>query len=355
MTIIIKRLLLSLFSLFLCLVVLEIGIRVLSKNKPDKVAKIFDRGDYVYSQAPEQRHVWTRGVTNKLTVVVIGDSIANGAGIQPYDRFADRLESFLNYNDKTLPADVFLLAKGGLSTEEEYNSYMKIAVSFKPDVIILSMCLNDAENMRDKTLHSEWKKARLPRVPPKWLAPILKPSQILSLIYIKSEYVRCQKATGQYYRNLYSDDYAGWQQMKSALLSFKAVCDENNIKFIAVMFPSVSVVDQPRYPFQFAHDKINAVLEGANIEHIDLLDIYAGKSSMRLQALPGLDAHPNEIAHNMAAVRIFETLMNKGYISDTYVYSKARPYSEGFWKYLFERMRDPIGYFFKEKEEPSTE
>jgi len=351
MNIILKRICLSFFSILICLIILEFGIRILSKNKPDKVAKIFDRGDYVYRTSPEKLHPWTKGVTNKLEIIVIGDSIANGSGVQPYDRFSNRLESFLNYSPDTLPAEVLLFAKGGLSTEQEYNSYLRKAIARKPDIMILSICLNDAEDWGNKSLHREWKKARMPKTPPKWLALILRPSKILSLIYIKAEYIRCQKATQIYYKNLYNDDYAGWQKMRSSILGFKTACDQNNIQFLAVMFPSVSAVDQPTYPFQFAHEKIAKVMQEGDIEYIDLLDIYKGKSSMRLQALPGLDAHPNEIAHNMAAVRIFETLMHRGYISDKYVYSKARPYSEGFWKYLFEKMRDPIGYFFKKEKE----
>jgi lysophospholipase L1-like esterase len=327
------------------------GIRILSKNKTDKVAKIFDRGDFIYRADPARLHPWTQGATNKLTILVIGDSIANGAGVQPYDRFANRLEAYMNYNPNTLPVEVFLFAKGGLSTQQEFNSYIGKARALKPDVIILSMCLNDAEDWGNKHIHRAWKKARIPNSPPKWLAPILRPSKILSLIYIKAEYMRCQRATNAYYKNLYNDEYSGWKNMQSSILKFKTVCDEDNIKFLAVMFPSVSVVDQPVYPFQFAHDKIGAVMVEGNINYIDLLDMYKGKSSMRLQALPGLDAHPNEIAHNMAAVRIMETLLEQEFISEDYVPDKVKPYSEGFWKYLFEKMRDPIGYFFKDKEQ----
>jgi lysophospholipase L1-like esterase len=351
MNIIFKRVSLSLFSIFICLIILEFGIRIISKNKPDKIEKIFDRGDYVYRSSSEQLHPWTKGVTNKLTVLVIGDSIANGSGVQPYDRFANRLEAYLNCSPDTLPAEVFLFAKGGLSTEEEYNAYIRKAIELKPDIMILSICLNDAEDAGNKTLHEKWRKARMPKLPPKWLAPILKPSKILSLIYIKAEYMRCQKATRKYYKNLYNEEYRGWQKMKSAILDFKKACEQENIQFLAVLFASVSVTDKPTYPFLFAHEKIAEVMKEGNIQYIDLLDLYKGKSSMRLQALPGLDAHPNEIAHNMAAVRIFETLVDKGYISDKYVYSKAEPYSEEFWKYLFERMRNPIDYFFNQEKE----
>lgn len=73
-----------------------------------------------------------------------------------------------------------------------------------------------------------------------------------------------------------------------------------------------------RYPLQFAHDHIHHVCHDGGIPYLDLLPAFQETSSDRMQAIPGIDPHPSEIAHRIAAEAIVAYLLEEGHISDGY-------------------------------------
>jgi len=80
---------------------------------------------------------------------------------------------------------------------------------------------------------------------------------------------------------------------------------ERKVPLVAVVFPLFGIAMNAHYPFYPIHEKINALLESLTVAHIDLSSIYAGIPLERLQVIPGVDRHPNEIAHRMAAERLY--------------------------------------------------
>ncbi len=55
------------------------------------------------------------------------------------------------------------------------------------------------------------------------------------------------------------------------------------------------------YPYRAQHEQILAKLAELGIEAIDLWPLYEGVETRRLAVTPFTDAHPNELAHRIAA------------------------------------------------------
>ncbi|HWX25185.1 MAG TPA: SGNH/GDSL hydrolase family protein, partial [Vicinamibacteria bacterium] len=80
-------------------------------------------------------------------LAVLGDSVTLGAGIEAKEAFPQVLESRLE--DLGRPVEVFNVALWGWSTRQEEIAYRKIARPYKPDSVILAVCLNDIPELQN--------------------------------------------------------------------------------------------------------------------------------------------------------------------------------------------------------------
>ena len=71
-----------------------------------------------------------------------------------------------------------------------------------------------------------------------------------------------------------------------------------------------------RYPFYEIHKKVDALLTSLGVPHLDLSSSFKGIPLERLQVIPGVDRHPNEIAHRMAAEAIYLWLEKEKAVPD---------------------------------------
>ena len=80
------------------------------------------------------------------------------------------------------------------------------------------------------------------------------------------------------------------------------------MKLVAVIFPLLAMPLDDSYPFEAVHGFLHSLLSERQIPFVDLRDAYRGMPNERLQAIPGKDPHPSEIAHRVAAEVIEKTL-----------------------------------------------
>ncbi len=335
------RVLLLLLALLFTLGVAEVFMRVLGPQVRAHRPSVMDRPQLDFYPGDSRLHAWSRGAKDALRVAVVGDSITAGTGVQFYDAYPWRLELLLNLNDGVRPAVVDVWAKGGMNTEQEAKHLLKKALAWKPDVLILGMCLNDAENQGQAEELNRWRDEMVPRAPPPWLADILRRTRVGSWIYQKAEDLRANRGFLKYYRQLYSTDYSGWKKMERAIGTFNESCREANVPLVVVIFPLMSNVD--RYPFEFAHRQIGGVLEREGVRHLDLLRVFQGLSPVRLQAIPNVDAHPSEIGQRIAAEAIFQYLLANGLVDKSYTPQQVRGSPQRMWGILRSFVQNAAG------------
>ena len=125
----------------------------------------------------------------------------------------------------------------------------------------------------------------------------------------------------------------------------REMCDREGASLAAVIFPLMSHDLRPgRYPFSGNHEKMGKVFRDERIPVIDLLDAFTGLSPERMQAIPAIDPHPNEIAHRVAAESIFDSLLRLGLVDGNYRPRMQKEHSlPGIWKRHWERIHGPVG------------
>ena len=79
-------------------------------------------------------------------IIVLGDSVVFGHGLEPSQAFPQLLEASLRASGRDV--DVFNLALPGWSTRQERLAYERIARKYKPNAVLLAVCLNDLAELQ---------------------------------------------------------------------------------------------------------------------------------------------------------------------------------------------------------------
>jgi len=80
-------------------------------------------------------------------VACLGDSVTLGYGIRPQDAWPEVLQDLLAARGQR--AEVFNVAFGGWSTRQELIAYRRLARKYRPDQVLLGVCLNDVPEMQN--------------------------------------------------------------------------------------------------------------------------------------------------------------------------------------------------------------
>ncbi len=331
------RLVLVLLALLFSLAVLEVFMRLGKPKTLKDLESTWDRSPRLFFNV--RPNPWVKGARDPLRVAVVGDSFANGQGVQADDSFGLRLERLLNLNEGVRPAEVRIWAKGGLTTDEEM-AYLEDVVAWKPHVVILQFFLNDTEDNRRRAELMEWRADMMPKLPSPWLAWFLKRSRAGEWLYMRAETVRMNRGFREYYRKLYDRNYSGWKKFEYAIHEFQDTCAKANASLVVVIFPIISHVDH--YRFDAIHEQVHQALEKEKVRYIDLLDELRGKMPVRLEVVPKVDSHPNEIAHRIASETIFNYLLNEELIADEYVPQAKDVGRFRYWRQMAGHMFNPL-------------
>ncbi len=303
-------------TLVLALGTIELALRLAPIHEPDPAA---DRSHCYYRIAPERDHPWSVGASNLLRIAVIGDSFTHGVGVQVDERYGAQIERMLNLNAGVRPVEVKVLANPGTSTFQQTPILHK-ALEYRPEIVILGMCLNDAEDWTNPLQLNRWLQEWIflaSSTPGPVLQAVLDRSRLASLVFQRVIAARSQSGARAYYRKLYDPAYPGLQRMSGAIREFRDVCASNGVAFVPVVFPLLSSdLASGRYPFQFAHDRVHEIMTANHVTCLDLLPAFEGTSSQRMQAVPGIDPHPSEIAHRIAAETIVGELLRRKLIEE---------------------------------------
>ena len=313
-----KRLALGAFSLVFSLTLAEAACRLLARNGPADPLAGMDRPATFFHVDPERQPLAAVADEEAVRIAVVGDSFTVGAGVQTGDRYAAQLERMLNARAGLKPVKVKLFAHAGTSTFQQLQ-LLKEALRWQPDVLVLGICLNDAEDGAKPDQIAAWRRDMLPPPPGPRLAAFLRHSAFLSAVYRGWGAREARRGFARYYRRIYNPDYSGWNRFRVAIKKFQRACADDRVPFLAVILPLMSDPFEPgRYRFEFAHAAIRGVLESNGVAHLDALAAFRGKNPLRLTAIPVIDPHPNELAHRIIAESVLDRLLALGYLAEDY-------------------------------------
>ncbi len=233
----------------------------------------------------------------KRRVTFVGDSFTAGHGVPDVtDRFANRLRA-------ARPQwDVHVFAVNGWDTGGEVTwvtkqlpAYTKGGYAF--DEVVLVYNLNDIADIlpeigeMQKRLGKAHEKGLLARS--SYLFDMLRFLWIVSTDdEIRGYFPKVELA------------YTGpvWEAQRARLRALREFVTSRGGRLSVVTWPMLHELGAD-YPFRQAHESLGAFWRSEGVAHLDLLTVFEDRSSSDL-VVGRLDAHPNEVAHRIAAEAI---------------------------------------------------
>jgi lysophospholipase L1-like esterase len=229
-------------------------------------------------------------------ILVLGDSTTLGWGVRQEKTYAKLLEQKLN--DKPPPGgprhyEVINTGIGNYNTAQEVAYYKERGRLYKPDMVLITFFINDAEET--------------PREETSWIA-----RQSCLYVFLSSALDSMLRQSGRrpnyrdYYRGLYEDGKPGWMACQAAFRELIDLCRQDKIELRMVLLPELHTVGAD-YEFRAVHEKVRQIGKERSVPVIDLLDGLTGQDPPSLWVSPE-DAHPNDKAMELFATQLYATL-----------------------------------------------
>lgn len=313
----------ALFGTFFALGLVELAIRFFIPQNSERRASWSDRPVFYFRSpgAPTmQGYPYSKEKpSNTYRIAVIGDSFTFAPYMQFTDTFSSKLESMLRVSGSPRRVEVINYGVPAYSTSHEVG-VTKRAISEGADLILLQITLNDpevkhhrptgiSENMQDRFGPLKLTGAT------EWLA---KRWRTLGFVLTRLHNTKTHRAYVNYFRDLFFNPES-WNPFASSMKELVMLAKDSKTPLVSVVFPLFGIPVDEGYPFHDIHSKVTDLMNSLSVPVLDISEIYKGIPLEHLQVIPGVDRHPNEIAHRMAAERIYLWLEEQRAIPDEFV------------------------------------
>jgi hypothetical protein len=241
-------------------------------------------------------------------VMVVGDSFTEGQGVKEADTFVRGLERLLNAAE---PGrwEVLNCGRRGTDFPAIFRAFQEI-LPWEPDVVVYAMVLNDADQSKEfharQTYLNDWildgvSMAQDADTRPE---PGFFSSRLWGFVQDRVVGYRVGRESTRWYLDMYgAPNREGWNRTQRYIREMDEAMRERGGAFLVAVWPLLVDLEAD-YPFTPVHETIGRFCAASGIAHLDLLDVFRGKTTAALWAHP-VDRHPNETAHRMAAEALF--------------------------------------------------
>lgn len=235
-------------------------------------------------------------------VVIVGDSFAEGQGVKEADTVARALERLL---EKRAPGryEVRNCGRRGLDFPELFSAFEE-ALAYEPDLVVYTLTLNDAvqppEFRERQPFVNDWilDRTREPDAPEAEASRF--GPRVFGFVRERLSALVVGRRTTRFYLDMWSEaNGEGWQRTQEYLREMQRRLAARGARLVVAPWPLFVALERG-YPFAPVHDEIRRFGLAAGIPHHDLLPAFMGRRTSGLW-VHGVDHHPNEIAHGLAA------------------------------------------------------
>ncbi|MEY4668091.1 MAG: hypothetical protein RL518_790 [Pseudomonadota bacterium] len=311
-----------LFGIVVALGLVELGVRTLGSSAP-RGPKWSDRPVF-YFRAPGaptmQNYPYNpRKPAGTYRIAVVGDSFTFAPFMQFTDTFSYKLQQMLKVNGSPRNVEVINYGVPAYSTSHEIDT-TKQALEEGADLIILQITLNDPEIKAHRpsglTEHMQDRFGPLKlKGTTKTLARYWK---TLGFVLTRLHNSKTHQAYIDYFTGLFMEEKT-WKPFTESMTRLVELAKGSKTPIVAVVFPLFGMPMDEKYPFYPIHTKVKDLMTSLEVPSLDVSDIYQGIPLEHLQVIPGVDRHPNEIAHRMAAEHIYLWLEGQKMIPEEFV------------------------------------
>lgn len=265
-------------------------LRVLKLTENEGVRYRDDR-EFPQRVSADQKHI-----------LFLGDSFTFAQGVNAVqDRFSNLIRSELQRSQPDRFVVSNLSEPGTDLVWGERVLQLLFEQRTQVDVAVYVLCLNDIESFHER--HLEFYR-ELHQSDPEFF--LFRDTYFLNWIYCRLKQFMAADVRGYYgfVREYYASE--PWLRMRSKLEKVQQLCQTHGTDFRVVVFPFLHNLGAD-YPFRGVHQQIVDQCRRLEIPVLDLEPVLSDASSTTL-TVNRFDAHPNELAHRIAAKKILENL-----------------------------------------------
>lgn len=250
-------------------------------------------------------------------ILVIGDSFAWGDGVYAEDAFPHRLQTRLNSISKGDRFEVVNWSRPGWNTRRQVRSLRKgkQMARVQPDLMIVSFVLNDSEPISLESRQKLLTETAGHEATSGLSAWLFDHSRLYEIVWTRLENNRTHRAMKAFYRSLFQGEH--WEACLRAFGDLKTMSQNHGAPLILVIFPVFDGPMDDSYHYLDLHAKVRQAAQQLEIPVLDLLSVYRRVDGYRLAVTPFSDAHPNELAHRLAADEILDFLVRGKFVPQT--------------------------------------
>lgn len=284
--------------------------------------------DYVYganvkvnSQGLRDNLIPYERTPDTKRILILGDSVAFGFGVEMEETFAQQWEDWLNRQ----PGQSWEIVNSGVpayTAVQEINWFASEGVRYRPDAIVISYVMNDPEPIYPlgpdgKLQHTDLDEylGKIASHIPKPLLPLTERLHLLKtlnriLLHANPEWKEVHNELSRFYNETVFT-FPSWQETQSEWQRLKAYCDEQGVFLLAAIYPTMyRLHSREDHPFAPHYQKIQDALAGMQIPCILTLDNYIGQSVNTMRAYED-DPHPSAASHRIFAQRLHRELKDR--------------------------------------------
>jgi lysophospholipase L1-like esterase len=233
-------------------------------------------------------------------VLVVGDSFCFGQGVRAEDRFTELLEGRLRALQPERDLAVVNLCRASADIEQ-IHAYLIENLQRFPRARRVLYVYNLNDPVRDEPLQQQQRyindlmHLREHKIVA-FLPPVLRPlgrSALVRFVLTRIHNERVTRETEHWYRQLHADN-AGWATTAALIEEMQRHCQDNGVELTLSIFPLLHQLGD--YPLREVHERVEQLCAEREIPCIDLLPAFAGAETRSLWVHP-TDFHPNHIAH----------------------------------------------------------
>jgi lysophospholipase L1-like esterase len=288
-------------GLVVVFVLVEIGLRVYfmvsggSSVNPIPPSEVFTIGklNQLIARIPED--------PNRTRILFLGDSFTYGTGVEPNEALVVKVGALL---EKWKPGRYQTINLGvpGADSTREWALYNRARDRAHADLVVhvISPRTLDMSACKDLFVIHGFLMRRL------WT------SRFSILSALVEQKIRAEIGDRRFIAYLKGgatpeERERAWRVYSREISCTKRLAEEGGAAYVIVRFPLVSHLED--YPLEDVHRRGAALAAELNVPHLDLLDVFRGRSSASM-TLRG-DPHPNPAAYTIAAKAVADFLIQR--------------------------------------------
>lgn len=236
-------------------------------------------------------------------IVVLGDSVTFGVGINLKDTYPKQLQQLLNQDSKT-DFEVINTGVRGYNTYQQVQLLKEDALIYDPDMIIVGFVLNDAEPFSAQSGMIDPKHQTLIKIKNFFKQHTYSYAFLRKRLELLRH--KCDvKAYQEQYLDQFKPGHKGWEECYQAIEELAKICAKYNIKLVTVIIPRVEYFKQ-KPPYMDVYERVYNAWQKNNATVYNAYEAFEGKDPAEMKVFPSDTFHYNKEGNKILAEYIYE-------------------------------------------------